>query len=75
MDASYGNQGDSTAVSFPEFLVKSQAFILNFDYYMYGEDVESLLLQVCMKFSFVFVPLLSRSVTLQEENSSFLCID
>lgn len=56
MDASYGNQGDSTAVSFPEFLVKSQAFILNFDYYMYGEDVGSLLLQVCMKFSFVFVP-------------------
>lgn len=56
MDASYGNQGDTTAVSFPEFLVNSQALILNFDYHMYGEDVGSLLMQVCMKFSFLSVP-------------------
>lgn len=56
MDASYGNQGDTTAVSFPEFLVNSQALVLTFDYHMYGEDVGSLLMQVCMKFSFLSVP-------------------
>uniref|UniRef100_K1Q6C7 MAM and LDL-receptor class A domain-containing protein 2 n=1 Tax=Magallana gigas TaxID=29159 RepID=K1Q6C7_MAGGI len=46
VDASYGNQGDTTAVSFPEFLVNSQALVLTFDYHMYGEDVGSLLMQV-----------------------------
>ena len=46
VDASYGNQGDSSAISFPTFAVENETRYLQFNYHMFGEDVGQLLLQV-----------------------------
>ena len=56
VDASYGNQGDSSAISFPTFAVENETRYLQFNYHMFGEDVGQLLLQVVFFFWHTGIP-------------------